>query len=193
MEHLLVLDNYDSFTYNLVHLLKDLGCQDIEVHRNDQVEIEELQQFQAIVLSPGPGLPEEAGIMPELVRRFAPTKRILGICLGHQCIAEAFGGRLRRLATVVHGKDPLTKVIDPEDPLFEGLPPEFRTGRYHSWVVDRENFPACLRVTAVDAGGDVMALRHSTYDVCGLQFHPESVLTPVGRDILRNWLRGERR
>ena len=131
--------------------------------------------------------------MPELVRRFAPAKRILGICLGHQCIAEAFGGRLRRLETLVHGKDPLTRVIDPEDPLFEGLPSEFRTGRYHSWVVDQKDFPACLHITAVDAAGDVMALRHRAYHVCGLQFHPESVMTPVGRDILRNWLRGERR
>jgi anthranilate synthase component 2 len=189
MSHdILVLDNYDSFTYNLVHLLQGLGCE-VEVVRNDKVDIETAVSFDGIVLSPGPGIPAEAGRMPELVAKLAPVKPILGVCLGHQCIGETFGAKLLNMPEVIHGKATKVQVCAPLDPLFYGLPYEFAVGRYHSWIVDRDSLPTCLRITALDEDGRVMALCHEEYNIRGVQFHPESVLTPNGAQIITNWLK----
>lgn len=182
---ILVIDNYDSFTYNLVHYLEDLGC-NVTVNRNDQLTLDEVKPFDKIVLSPGPGIPDEAGLLKEIIKVYAPTKSIFGVCLGQQAIGEVFGGKLINLDTVYHGV--ATKVtITEEDILFKGLPQEIEVGRYHSWVVDA-NLPPALRATSFDENGQVMSLRHIEYDVCGVQFHPESVLTPYGKKILENWL-----
>jgi anthranilate synthase component 2 len=186
--NVLVLDNYDSFTYNLVHMLRALGVSNLDVFRNDKIEIDDVQRYSHILLSPGPGLPEEAGIMPELVKRYSDTKKILGVCLGHQCIGEVFGAKLENLGAPVHGKGIPTKLTDLSDPLFRNLPQNSITGRYHSWVVSRESFPECLRITAEDDQGFIMALRHKTLDVSGVQFHPESILTEYGELIIKNWL-----
>ena len=183
----LLLDNYDSFTYNLLHLLRELGA-DAEVRRNDQITLEEVARFDRIILSPGPGIPSEAGILLPLIRRYAPEKSILGVCLGHQAIAEAFGGRLENLSEVFHGVQTPIRVIQPAEKLFRELPTTFSVGRYHSWIVSRENLPDSLEVTAVDDAGYIMALRHRTYDVHGLQFHPESILTPNGKQLIANFL-----
>ncbi|MCC8034513.1 MAG: aminodeoxychorismate/anthranilate synthase component II [Rikenellaceae bacterium] len=186
---ILVLDNYDSFTYNLVHALREAGARDITVARNDKIPVDRAEAFDKILLSPGPGVPSESGILCELIRRYAPRKSILGVCLGQQAIGEVFGARLLNLSDVYHGVGTEVEVTAP-DPLFDGLGGKFIAGRYHSWIVDREGFPdQALEVTAVDAQGAVMALRHRTYDVRGVQFHPESVLTPLGGKILENWLR----
>lgn len=184
---LLVFDNYDSFTYNLVHALRKLGVTDMEIHRNDQISLEEIERFDKIVLSPGPGLPAESGILLELIRKYAPTKSILGVCLGQQAIAEAFGGSLLNLSEVYHGISSIVRVTAP-DRLFEGLPESLEVGRYHSWVVDPSTLPSDLQVTALDDAGMIMALAHQHFDVRGVQFHPESVLTPRGEDMLHNWL-----
>lgn len=169
---ILLLDNYDSFTYNLLHIVKELGAQ-VEVRRNDQITLDEVERFDKILLSPGPGIPEEAGILLPLIRRYAPTKSILGVCLGEQAIGEAFGAKLVNLTEVYHGISSDIQIVA-NDPLFEGLPRRFQAGRYHSWVVSREQFPDCLEVTAVDTEKNyIMALRHRTYDVRGIQFHPE--------------------
>lgn len=187
MEKVLLFDNYDSFTYNLLHILKEMGAS-VEVHRNDQISLDEVERFDKILLSPGPGIPEEAGILLPLIRRYAPTKSILGVCLGEQAIGEAFGAKLVNLTEVHHGECSEVRLTVP-DPLFEGLESQIHVGRYHSWVVSREAFPDCLEITAEDLiEGQVMALRHRTYNVRGIQFHPESVLTPKGKIILRNWL-----
>ena len=179
----LLFDNYDSFTYNLLHILKELDV-DVEVHRNDKISLDEVERFDKILLSPGPGIPEEAGILLPLIRRYAPTKSILGVCLGEQAIGEAFGATLTNLTDVHHGVCSDIRVKVP-DPLFTDLEPGFRAGRYHSWVVSKENFPDCLEITAE---GQIMALRHREYDVRGIQFHPESVLTPKGKTIIWNWI-----
>jgi anthranilate synthase component 2 len=184
---ILVLDNYDSFTYNLVHCIEKISNHEVEVHRNDKITLDKAGLFDKILLSPGPGLPAEAGILKELITRYASSKSILGVCLGQQAIGEVFGGRLINLDQVYHGVSTEMKQIK-EDILFKGLPEKFMAGRYHSWVVDREHFPADLEITATDANGFVMALRHRKYDVRGVQFHPESVLTPEGEKIIRNWL-----
>ena len=184
---ILVLDNYDSFTYNLVHLLKELGVSP-EVFRNDKIALEAVNQYDKILLSPGPGVPSEAGIMPALIRAYASTKSILGVCLGHQAIGEAFGGSLSNLAEVFHGVATTTKVINRHERLFSGLPLQFATCRYHSWIVNKHDFPAALQITAEDAAGNVMALAHRTYDVRGVQFHPESYITEFGKQMLKNWL-----
>jgi len=189
---ILMVDNYDSFTYNVVHMLEALGGINVIVKRSDQVSVDDAVRFERIVLSPGPGIPSEAGNMPDIVRACAPTKRILGICLGHQCIGEIFGGELRNLQAPLHGKATPVRVIDREEALFRGLPEVITVGRYHSWVVKKEPFPQELTVTAVDMNEEVMALRHRRYDVCGVQFHPESILTEVGRQILENWISYER-
>lgn len=182
-----VIDNYDSFTYNLVHLVKSLGVE-VDVFRNDQFRLSSLELYDKLLLSPGPGIPGEAGLLLEVIKTYAPRKPILGICLGHQAIGEVFGGRLVRLRQVYHGvATPCEQMMD--EPLFADLPRHFEVGRYHSWVVSREDFPDCLQVTALSSDGQVMALRHKQYDVCGLQFHPESVLTPLGGTILSNWIR----
>ncbi|MDR2119795.1 MAG: aminodeoxychorismate/anthranilate synthase component II [Tannerella sp.] len=186
--NILLLDNYDSFTYNLRHILLELGA-GVEVYRNDRITPDEAARFDKIVLSPGPGIPSEAGILLPLIARWAPTKSILGVCLGAQAIGEAFGARLHNLARVYHGVCSDIRTLAP-DPLFSGLEPGFRAGRYHSWVVSKDGFPDCLEITATDAEeGMIMALRHRTYDVRGIQFHPESVLTPQGKQIIANWLK----
>ena len=186
MKKILIIDNYDSFTYNLVHYFEVLGCE-VLVKRNDQLTIEEVAPFEKIVLSPGPGIPDEAGLLKSIIKEYAPTKSILGVCLGQQAIGEVFGGSLINLDKVYHGV--ATKVtITQEDKLFEGLPREIEVGRYHSWVVD-SNLPADLMATSFDENGQVMSLRHRHYDVCGVQYHPESVLTPLGKKILENWLK----
>lgn len=184
---ILLFDNYDSFTYNLLHILKEQGA-DVEVHRNDKITLDEVDRFDKILLSPGPGIPEEAGILLPLIRRYAPTKSILGVCLGEQAIGESFGATLINLTDVHHGVCSDIRVIA-KDPIFAGLEPGFRAGRYHSWAVSKENFPECLEITAVDREeGQIMGLRHRAFDVRGIQFHPESVLTPQGKTIICNWL-----
>jgi len=192
-----IIDNYDSFTYNLSHLVKELGTE-VTVLRNDQFELSELQPFSKIILSPGPGIPSEAGLLMDVVRAYAGKKPILGVCLGHQAIGEVFGARLTNLSDVFHGvATPCTIVQEepgavggsnPIDPLFSSLPATITVGRYHSWVVSREAFPDCLEVTAVSDEGQIMALRHRQLNVRGIQFHPESVLTPDGRKMIQNWL-----
>lgn len=185
---ILLFDNYDSFTYNLLHILKELNA-DVEVHRNDKITFDEVDCFDKILLSPGPGIPSEAGILLPLIQRYAPTKSILGVCLGEQAIGEVFGAKLINLTDVHHGICSDIRVLK-EEPLFEGLGSSFRAGRYHSWAVSKEDFPECLEITADDfEEGQIMALRHKTYDVRGIQFHPESVLTPQGKRIIENWLK----
>ena len=184
---ILVLDNYDSFTYNLIHAAKKLGFTDVEVHRNDQIALEDIARFDKIILSPGPGVPSESGILLDVIRTYAPTKPILGVCLGEQAIAEAFGGTLINLTEVHHGVSSIVDVLE-EDVLFNGLGKKIEVGRYHSWAVERSTLPECLTITAVDEEGMIMALAHKTYDVRGVQFHPESVLTPDGEKMLKNWL-----
>ncbi|HEX7755193.1 MAG TPA: aminodeoxychorismate/anthranilate synthase component II [Niabella sp.] len=186
---LLVFDNYDSFTYNLVHMIEKILHQKVEVFRNDQIPLEAVRQYDKIILSPGPGLPEESGLLLPLIREYAASKSILGVCLGQQAIGEVFGGTLYNLPKVYHGIATDCTIIRRSGNLFEGLPDHFEIGRYHSWVVSRENFPEELEITAVDDNDMIMALQHKKYDVQGVQFHPESVLTPLGETIIRNWLK----
>ena len=187
---LLILDNYDSFTYNLVQLLRELGYGSrLVVKRNDKISLPEIDRFDKILLSPGPGIPSEAGIMPELIRSYAPMKRILGICLGHQGIAECFGAELYNLSEVLHGVSLETEVVA-DDQIFKGMPLRFAAGRYHSWAVKPDSLNGELSLIARDATGEVMGIRHKKYDVVGLQFHPESVLTEYGKEMLGNWMRG---
>jgi len=184
---LLVFDNYDSFTYNLVHIVKKLGFTDVEVHRNDRISLEEINRFDKIILSPGPCVPSESGILLELIKTYASSKSIFGVCLGVQAIAEAFGGSLLNLPQVYHGIASEVSIFD-DEVLFRNLPEKIIAGRYHSWVVNDSTLPPCLQVTAKDEQGTIMALKHRTLDVRGVQFHPESVLTPSGEQILKNWL-----
>lgn len=184
---ILVIDNYDSFTYNLVHYLQDLNCE-VMVYRNDEFDIDEIKNFDKILLSPGPGIPDEAGLLKEVIRTYAPTKSILGVCLGQQAIGEVFGGSLINLEKVYHGVASPISVIVNDESLFNGLNKEIEVGRYHSWVVNPENLPDVLEITSIDENGQIMSLRHKTLDVRGVQFHPESVLTPDGKKILENWL-----
>ena len=190
---LLVFDNYDSFTHNLVHLVEKLIHVKVDVYRNDQIALEKVKDYDKIILSPGPGIPVEAGLLLPLIKEFAATKSILGVCLGHQAIGEAFGGQLINLSTVYHGVATPVKVLNddaqPKSYLFNGLPQEIEVGRYHSWVVSKEGFPAELEITAEDESGMIMGLQHKSYDVQGVQFHPESVLTPKGEAIIKNWLK----
>jgi anthranilate synthase component II len=200
---ILVFDNYDSFTYNLVHLVEKILHQKVEVYRNDQIPLEKVKEYDKIILSPGPGIPVEAGLLLPLIKEYASSKSILGVCLGHQAIGEAFGGKLVNLSTVYHGVATPVKVVSDElsvvskdsspltthhSRLFDGLPETIEVGRYHSWIVSEENFPDELEVTARDHNNYIMGLQHKKYDVQGVQFHPESVLTPMGEKILRNWL-----
>ena len=185
-ERVVIIDNYDSFTYNLAHLVKQLGSK-VEVFRNDQFTLNQLERFTKIILSPGPGIPEEAGLLMDVIRTYAGRKPMLGVCLGHQAIAEVFGGKLVNLKEVYHGIATEGTQFG-NDPIFSGLPKRIVMGRYHSWVVDRAGFPDCLEVTAMSDDGQIMALRHRNYNIHGIQFHPESVLTPEGATIVRNWL-----
>jgi anthranilate synthase component 2 len=184
---ILVLDNYDSFTYNLVHYLEKESDAVVEVQRNDKIGIEEIERFDKILLSPGPGIPSEAGIMNDVIRKYSGSKSILGVCLGQQAIAEVFGGSLQNLNNVFHGVSTSVNIIK-EDLLFKGLPEKFRVGRYHSWVVNSNDLPSDIEVTSVDDSGLIMALRHKKLDVRGVQFHPESILTEFGSEIIRNWI-----
>lgn len=183
-----IIDNYDSFTYNLAHLVKELGAE-VDVLRNDKFELEELEKYNKIILSPGPGIPEEAGLLLEVIRTYAGRKPILGVCLGEQAIGQAFGGKLTNLSEVFHGIQTNVKIKN-KDYIFSGLPTEIPVGRYHSWVVDTDGFPEELVITAISSEGQIMALKHRKYDVHGIQFHPESVLTPDGKQIVGNWLKG---
>ena len=188
---IVIIDNYDSFTYNLSHLIKELGAE-VTVLRNDQFELPQLEAFDKIVLSPGPGIPSEAGLLLDVIRTYAGRKPIFGVCLGHQAIGEVFGGKLTNLSDVFHGVATEGTQLG-NDPVFEGLPRRITMGRYHSWVVSKEDFPDVLEITAEsDEGesdeGQIMALRHREYNIHGIQFHPESVLTPEGRQIIKNWL-----
>lgn len=186
---ILVFDNYDSFTYNLVHLVEKILHERVEVHRNDQLPLEKVKDYDKIILSPGPGIPEEAGLLLPLIKEYASSKSILGVCLGHQAIGQAFGGKLVNLSTVYHGvATPVRFNKHKGNGLFDNLPDVIEVGRYHSWVVSDENFPADLEITARDDNNYIMALQHKKYDVRGVQFHPESVLTPKGEVIMRNWL-----
>lgn len=184
---IVIIDNYDSFTYNLAHLVKELGAE-VTVFRNDKFEMDSLEAFDKIMLSPGPGIPSEAGLMPEVIKRYAQSKPMLGICLGHQAIGECFGGRLANLDRVFHGVATEGTQLG-NDYMFNGLPRRITMGRYHSWVVSREGLPNCLKITAESDEGHIMALRHRTLDIRGLQFHPESVLTTDGREMMENWIK----
>ncbi|GAA4463646.1 aminodeoxychorismate/anthranilate synthase component II [Nibrella saemangeumensis] len=184
---LLVLDNYDSFTYNLVYILRELGHKP-DVFRNDKIALEDVAQYDKILLSPGPGIPSEAGIMQEVIATYAPEKSILGICLGHQGIGEVFGAKLENMDDVLHGVAHKAYITDQSDRIFKGLPEELLVGRYHSWTLAADSMPPDLKITVVDENGEVMGLSHTKYDVKGLQFHPESVLTQNGAQMLVNWL-----
>ena len=186
---ILVFDNYDSFTYNLVHLVEKILHQKVDVYRNDQISLDKVNEYDKIILSPGPGLPVEAGLLLPLIRQYATSKSILGVCLGHQAIAEAFVCNLKNLSTVYHGvATPVTLFNDKQPELFAGLPAIIEAGRYHSWIVGDDDFPEQLEVTARDENNYIMALRHKQYDLQGVQFHPESVLTPDGEKMMRNWV-----
>ncbi len=184
---ILVFDNYDSFTYNLVHLVEKITHEKVDVYRNDQIPLEKIKEYDKIILSPGPGIPSEAGLLLDVIREYAATKSILGVCLGHQAIGEVFGGQLENLSSVFHGVATPCQLAS-DNTLFKGLPGQIEVGRYHSWVVKEEGFPEELEITARDDNNYIMGLQHKTYDVKGVQFHPESVLTPDGETILRNWL-----
>lgn len=194
---IVIIDNYDSFTYNLSHLVKELGAE-VTVLRNDKFSMEQLEAFDKIILSPGPGIPSEAGLLLDVIRSYAGKKPILGVCLGHQAIGEVFGGRLRNISVTEYGSADPNRVFHGVategnnlglDYIFDGVAKRFTMGRYHSWVVDTEGLPECLEVTATSDEGQIMALRHREYDIHGIQFHPESVLTPDGKKIVENWLR----
>jgi anthranilate synthase component 2 len=184
----LVFDNYDSFTYNLVHLVEKILHQKVDVYRNDQLPLEKVKAYDKIILSPGPGVPEEAGLLLPLIKEYAATKSILGVCLGHQAIGEAFGGKLTNLSKVYHGIATNINITKPAAKLFKGFGKELEVGRYHSWIIANEGFPEELEITATDDNGFIMALQHKKYDIQGVQFHPESVLTPDGEKILQNWI-----
>jgi anthranilate synthase component 2 len=184
---ILVLDNYDSFTYNLVHIVRALGYP-MDIYRNDKIALEDVKQYDKIMLSPGPGIPDEAGIMKDVIREYGPTKSILGVCLGHQGISEVYGAKLFNIPKVLHGVTSVAEVRDPEEYLFKGVSPSFQATHYHSWAVVPETINGELKVTAVNAEGLVMGIRHKKYDVRGVQFHPESVMTPEGPKMIKNWL-----
>jgi anthranilate synthase component 2 len=184
---ILVIDNFDSFVFNLVHYLKELGCH-TEVVRNDRIDMDGVTSFDKVLLSPGPGIPEEAGRLLEVIERHGATIPMLGVCLGHQAIAQAMGGELINLDKVYHGVSTKATINVNDEALFKGMPPEFEVGRYHSWVVDPRQLPGELEVTSTDKHGQIMSMRHRHYDLKGVQFHPESVLTPEGKQIIQNWV-----
>ena len=186
---ILVFDNYDSFTYNLVHLVEKILHIKVDVFRNDEIALEKVKEYDKIILSPGPGIPSEAGMLLPLIKEYAASKSILGVCLGHQAIGEAFGGSLINLDTVFHGVATPVKILNNKSTILQGLGEQVEVGRYHSWIIDRNNFPDELEITAVDENNYIMALQHKNYDVQGVQFHPESVLTPEGEKMMRNWLK----
>ncbi|MEO9871376.1 anthranilate synthase component II [Ekhidna sp.] len=188
MKKVLVIDNYDSFTYNLVHILRELGLEDsMRIVRNDQFELDEVEEFDCILLSPGPGVPKHTGLMPEVIKRYAPSKNILGVCLGHQAIGEAFGAELLNLSKVYHGM--VTPIeLKVKDEIFEGLPNSFNVCRYHSWVIEKNAVPDDLIITSVAENGNIMSIKHRNFNVRGVQFHPESIMTEYGKKIIENWI-----
>ncbi len=188
MKKILIIDNYDSFTYNLVQYIKELTDDEVKVVRNDQISLDEIREFDKIVFSPGPGLPRDAGIMIEAIKKYAPYKKILGVCLGHQAIGEAFGSSLKNLDRVYHGVKTPIRIIRKEDPVFEGISAQPQVGRYHSWVIDEERLSDELEVTAITDDRQIMAIKHKKYDVWGLQFHPESIMTEEGKQMIKNFL-----
>ncbi len=188
MEKVVVIDNYDSFTYNLVHALNQITGSKVDVFMNDKVDVKEMAAYSHIVLSPGPGIPDEAGLLKDIIREYAPEKRMLGVCLGHQAIAEVFGGSLINISKVFHGVSTRIRVLDREDYLYRIIPVEFDGGRYHSWIVSKKDLPDSLSITAQAEDGEIMGMRHNEYDVKGVQYHPESVLTREGMAILTNWI-----
>ena len=185
---ILVFDNYDSFTYNLVHLVEKITHGKVDVYRNDEIKLDAVSAYDKIILSPGPGVPSEAGLLMPLIKAYAPTKSILGVCLGHQAIGEVFGGTLINLDTVFHGVATPIKILNPDAQILKGMGERIEVGRYHSWIVNDKGLPEELEITAVDDNGFIMAMQHKVYDVQGVQFHPESILTPGGEQIMRNWL-----
>ena len=186
---ILVIDNYDSFTYNLVHYIEKLTGQRADVFRNDEISVDDAGKYDKILLSPGPGVPSEAGIILDLIRKLGPTKSIFGVCLGHQAIGEAFGGKLTNLDKVYHGIASEIQVLTPNDSLYKGVPSKFNVGRYHSWVVDKQGLPECFTITSVDEHGLIMGISHKQFNVKGVQYHPESVLTEHGLTLVDNWLK----
>ncbi|HEY5469792.1 MAG TPA: aminodeoxychorismate/anthranilate synthase component II [Bacteroidales bacterium] len=189
MAKILVFDNYDSFTYNLVQYVQRTGNHEIDVFLNDEIPLDEMEKYDGIIISPGPGLPSEVKLLEPMITRFKSTKRIFGVCLGQQAIAEAFGAKLQNLNSVFHGVASEIIINKPKHYIFEGLPDTIAGGRYHSWIVENRSLPACLKVEAVDNDGQIMALSHTGFDICSVQFHPESVLTPLGINIIENWLK----
>lgn len=185
--NIVIIDNYDSFTYNLSHLVKELGA-DVTVYRNDKFTLNELEPFDKIILSPGPGIPSEAGLLLDVIKKYAGRKSILGVCLGHQAIGEVFGAKLENMTNVFHGIATEGTQFG-NDPIFTGLPKRIVMGRYHSWVISKANLPECLEITAESDEGQIMGIRHKNYDIHGIQFHPESILTPQGKTIVDNWMR----
>ena len=188
---LLLLDNYDSFTYNLVHLIEQFVGVEVSVHRNNEFNVEDAYRYDKILLSPGPGLPDDAGVLKRLIREMTGKKSIFGVCLGMQAIAEVFGGSLFNLDKVQHGIGSITTVTDPSEILFKDLPLQFLSGRYHSWMVNKENLPDCFQITSVDSNQQIMSLRHKEFELCGVQFHPESVLTEYGKEMIGNWINAD--
>ena len=189
MAKIFVFDNYDSFTYNLVQYVQRAGNHTLDVFLNDEISLDEMEEYDGIIISPGPGLPSDVKLLEPMITRYKSTKRIFGVCLGQQAIAEAFGGKLQNLNSVFHGVASEIIISNPKHYIFEGLPDRIAGGRYHSWIVENRSLPACLRVEAVDNDGQIMALSHTGFDICSVQFHPESVLTPLGINIIENWLR----
>lgn len=188
MKKIIVIDNYDSFTYNLVHCIEKLTGNYPDVYRNDEIPIERISDYDKILISPGPGIPSESGICIETIKRYASTRSILGICLGHQAICEAFGGKILNLSTVYHGIASPVKIKAADDPLFKNIPSIIMAGRYHSWVASRKHLPECFKITCEDENGIIMGISHRDYDVRGLQFHPESIMTEHGSEIIKNWI-----
>jgi anthranilate synthase component 2 len=188
MKKIMVLDNYDSFTYNLVHALKKITGRNVDVFRNDQLPLEKVMEYDKIVLSPGPGIPDEAGVLKDLIAAYASSKSILGVCLGLQAIGEVYGAKLINLRNVYHGVATSMHILTPDEILFKGIPDGFQGGRYHSWIVSRDNLPSCFDITVEDDQGEIMGLTHKEYDLRAVQFHPESVLTPLGEKMIENWL-----
>ena len=187
MKNLVIIDNYDSFTYNLAHYLEDLGCQ-VTIYRNDAFDLEEIEPFEYVILSPGPGIPDEAGLTKKVIQTYGKNKKIMGVCLGLQAIAEVFGGKLLNLNQVFHGVSSVIKIIEPSHFLFQNIPNAMQVGRYHSWVMDAKQIPDCIQILAQDDDGSIMAIQHKELDICAVQFHPESILTPDGKKLLQNWL-----
>ena len=189
MKRILVIDNYDSFTYNLVHYIRNLTDDPMDVFRNDEIVIDEIKNFDKILLSPGPGIPIEAGICLDLIKEYAPSKSILGVCLGHQAIGEAFGGKLINLERVYHGVATPIHLLVKEEPLHQDIPSRINAGRYHSWVLEKDELPDCFTITSEDESGMIMGISHKQFDIRGVQYHPESVLTEYGMKMMENWLK----